>query len=328
VQDFNATIRIDAEPRLISEPQTLGQKTEVLPVADSVPSQQSGVKTEVFGGDFGAADYLQNNQTTSPQNFATEDFGAKTNETPSAPPIFTGDQTVPFIGYENQTNNVDFAQTQPASAFNSIPQVENFGSTAETRLPTNDYSPVDQSFSQPVQNTNPPIQRQPIQPKPEKKKSKGLVFAVIGGLFGLLILAAAAAGIGWYMYNNNNAGIANVATPTPEPTISATPTPEPTPDQANANIGNTSSNSNTQVVTTNSPDNSAVNSTANVAPSPDKTEPIGTTETPVTQPTKPGTTPRPTQTTVITPRPQLPKTPKPTGKPETKPTLRGTTIPQ
>lgn len=317
IKDFDATIRVDSEFQTVSEPQNFSQSTEVLPPSDSAPIQ-SGIKTEVFGGDFGASEYLKNNETAPEQSFATEDFGANPNETPVTPQNFTGDKTVPLIEFENQNANVDLGQTQPVSAFDSIPQAENFSPTAETRLPTEDYSSGGQTFSPPAQETFPPQmqgQMPPIQPKQEKKKSKGLVFAVIGGLFGLLILAAGALGIGWYMMQPEVPGITNVATPTPEPSVS--PTPEQTPEQANTNTSNTS---NSEVVTTSSPDNSAVNT----EPSPDKTK-TTTTQTPITQPTSKSVTPRPTQITTNTPRPT---TPKPTGKPEVKPTLRGTSIPQ
>ncbi len=321
IQDFDSTIRIESEPQNVSVAQNFGQKTEVLPVpADSAappPAQQSGIKTEVFGGDFGAADYLQNNQTAQMQNPVTESFETKTNESPV--PNFTGDQTVPFIGIDSQRPVVDLAQTQPISAFDSVPPVENSSSTAETRLPTQDFVPDKGQGFPPVAPNYAPTPNQPpppnVQPRPAKKKGKGLIFAVLGALFGLVILAAAGGGIAWYLMNQPSvSGTTNVATPSPEP--SPSPTPEPTAEQANTNTGNIS---NSDVVSSNSVDNSAVNTD----PVPDKTR-TTTTQTPVTVPTIKPTTPRPTQSTV-TPRPA---TPRPTSKPETKPTLRGTVIPQ
>ncbi|MEP6903474.1 MAG: protein kinase, partial [Actinomycetota bacterium] len=270
IQDFDATLRVDSVPPAFPEPQNFSQKTEILPPTDSA-SQQSGIKTEMFGGDFGAAEYLQNNQPAPPPpNYAKEDFSTKI-ETPAPPQNFTGDKTLSLIEYENQNANLDLAQTQPVSAFDSIPPAENFGTTAETRLPTEDYSSGNHQFSPPVQENTPlefQSQTPSVQPKQEKKKSKGLIFAVIGGLFGLLILAAGALGIGWYLMNQPPTGpdTANVASPTPELSVSPSPTPDQTPEQANTNTGNTS---NTQVVTTNTPDNSAINT----APSPDKTKP-------------------------------------------------------
>ncbi len=319
IPNFDATLKIGDVPN-ISAPQNFGEKTEVLPSADSAP-QQSNVKTEVFGGDFGAAEYLAKKETAPPENFVTDDYSAKTDENIVPPSNFTGDKTVPFIAVDNQPADVDFAQTQPVSAFDSVPQVENFASTAETRLPTEDFS---QTNEQAVPQTTPnydskPKQWQaqptPAQPQPAKKKSKGLLFGILGALFGLLVLAAVGGGAAWYFMNQQSTSDAtNVATPTPEPSIMQTPTPETTPEQANANTGNSS---NSDVVTTSSPDNSNVNT----APSPEQTKPVVTQQTPVT--TKTVTT-RPTVAT-NTPRPT---TPRPTTKPDTKPTVRGGIIPQ
>ncbi len=318
IQDFDATIRIDDVPN-VSAPQNFAEKTKILPVSNAA-SQQSGIKTEVFGGDFGAAEYLQNNPTTlEVHNFETEDYGAKPEEPAAPPQNFTGDKTVPLIQFDNQNAGVDLAQNHRVSAFDSVPQVDNFASTAETRLPTDDYSAVGETFSQPVQNNAPPVREQSArlaQVKPEMKKSKGFIFAVIGGLFGLAILAVAAGAIVWYLMNQQGITDAtNVATPTPVPSVS--PTPVPTPEQSNTNGG-----SNTNIGITSNPDNSAVNT----EPSPDKTKPVNTTQTPITQPTKPDITPRPTQQiTIKTPRPT---TPRPTVKTEPTKKIRGTEIPQ
>jgi serine/threonine protein kinase len=321
IPNFDQTLRIDDVPN-VSAAQVPGQKTEILPVADST-APQSNVKTEVFGGDFGAAEYLEKNEnaTTPPQNFVTDDFSAKTDENiVPTPSNFTGDKTVPFIEANKPNTDIDLAQTQYPSAFDSVPQAENFGTAAETRLPTEGFS---QTNEQAIPQTAPnydskPKQWQaqpvPAQPQPEKKKSKGLLFGILGALFGLVILAAAGGGITWYlMKQQSTMDATNTSTPTPEQSVS--PTPAPTPEQANANTGNTS---NSEVVTTTSPDNSNVNT----APSPEQTKTAITQQTPVT--TKTVTT-RPTQVTTNTPRTT---TPKPTTKPETKPSVRGGIIPQ
>ncbi len=326
-QNYDATLRVNSAPPALTETQNIGLKTEVLPEKDSAP--QSNIKTEVFNGDFGAGEFLKNNEP-APPNFINEDLGKK-EQIPLPPPNITGDQTVPLITYEEHGGNVDFGQTQPASAFDSLPAAETFVPTVETSIPPEDYSRGVNSYSEPVQQTNPPSQKQPVQMIPPKKKSKGLVFAVLGGLFGLLILAAGALGIGWYFMNQpENNGLTNVATPTPLPSVTLTPTPEQTPEQVNANMNintNSGSNSNSEVVTNSNLNNSA----GNTAPSPEKTiKPVVTPiQTPETEATvKPVITQRPTQPTVITPRPQTPKVPKPNGKSEAKPKLRGTVIPQ
>jgi hypothetical protein len=275
-----------------SAPADLGQKTEILPVADA-SAPQSNIKTEVMGSDFGAAEYLGDVEIVPTPNTVNENSGQ------TAPQNFTGDKTMPLIDVDQQAASFDPAQTQPVAAFDSASQAQNFAATAE-----NPFQPATQNYEAQPQPVNAPPVVQPQ--KTEKKKSKGFLFAILGGLFGLFVLAAAGGGIAYYMmYYQGSASTTNTATPTPVPT--ATPTPEKTPEQANTNL-----NSNSDVVTAPSPDNSATN----VEPSPN------TQQTPVTTRSA---TPRPTQLTTNTPRPT---TPKPTTKPETKPTLRGTTIPQ
>lgn len=325
IQNFDATVRMDEMPEEIPAAQDLGLKTHVMPAApDSDPLPQSGVKTEVFGGDFGASDYLPSNETAGahPTNLETGDYSAKTDENIAAlTPNAMGDKTVPLIEFENKEAPVDLAQTMmPGSGFDAAPPVENVAATttAETHLPTAEgYGATN---GQGFQETAPKYDSQPnapqtpppvVQPKPEKKKSKGVLFGILGALFGLVILAAAGGGIAWYLMNQPaTPPVANTATPTPE--ISATPTPETTPEQAltNTETGNTANSevSNSGITNTN------VNSAVNTAPTPVTTRTV-TTQTPSTQPTRAITTPRPTV--------------KPTApKPEPKSTLRGTTIPQ
>ncbi len=324
IPNFDATIRMD--DLLVGDasvPQTSAQKTEVLPVAEDSAPQQSGIRTEVFGGDFGAAEYLQNNQTapvqnpdTGDYNTRTDDFNTKTDDNFVPPPNFTGDKTVPLIEFENQNPPpVDLAQTQLAPAFDSLPQAESFAPSVETRLPGEFNSPTNgQAFQQtpPPAYDSQPRQAPPkrdVQPPPAKKKSKGLLFGILGALFGLVIIAAAGGGIAWYLMNQQSTTEAvNTATPTPSPTPS--PTPEPTVEQAITNTDN-GNLSNSDVTNTN------VNSAVNTKPLPTQTRTV-TQQTPV---------PQPTTRTVNTPRPVTPRPVTP--KPETKPTIRGTRdIPQ
>ncbi|HEY0461940.1 MAG TPA: protein kinase [Pyrinomonadaceae bacterium] len=327
IPNFDATLRMDDLPQNFAPPTNFGEKTEVLPVSANtppVPPVQSNVKTEVLGSDFGAAEYLDSRSVAAPpaQNFATENRAAKTSETPAQPNI-TGDKTVPFIGVDSQPGaNSDLAKTQPVSAFDSVPKVENFAPTALPPLPTDaGFSNTNQQAFQPQSvpdfNSKPkPVQAPPVQARqPEKKSSKGLLFGVLGALFGLFILAAAGGGIAYYMMTQKATPDAvNVALPTPAAT--ASPTPEATPEQANAN---TSNSSNSETIATSSPDNSAVNT----SPSPEKT--VVAQNTPVTQPTKPGATPK---IVVTTNTPRAAVTPKPTPKTEPTSKIRGTIIPQ
>jgi serine/threonine protein kinase len=321
-QNFDATIRMDEAPEIFPAPPVSGQKTEILPATDSEP-KQSGIKTEVFGGDFGAAEYLQTNENV-PQNLETGDYSAQTDENYAPPSNITGNKTVPFIDFDNKPAGVNLAQTQPASAFDSVPPAdsfstpaENFAPVSETQFTENNFAQVnEQSFPAPAMDydSQPKVTpRPPVQPVAEKKKSKGLLFGILGALFGLVILAAAGGGIVWYMMSQQSTeGTTNVATPTPTPTVE--PTVEPTPEQAITNTDNT----NSEVVTTSSPDNSAVNT---ATPTPEQTKPVVTQQTPVTTRT---VTTRPTEITTKTPRPSTPRPPTP----EPKKTTRGTIIPQ
>ena len=308
IPNFDATLKIEDVPQDAVAAPVLGEKTEVLPVVGQIHSKQSDVKTEVFGGDFGAADYLKNNEQNAKPTPNTNDYSAKTNET--AAPNITGDKTVPFIAVEGKQPEIDLAKTQPVSAFESAPAAGNFAaatSTNEGFAPTN---------PQPFPNTAPNADLKPkppppvIQPKTEKKKSKGLLFGVLGALFGLFVLAAAGGGIAYYMMYYQGGTPVVTSTPTPAPT--ATPSPEETPALANNETGNTS---NTDVVTVPGNANSAVST----EPTPVQTKPT------VTQQSTPLTT-QPTRTTV-TPKPVTPKPVTP--KPEPKSSIRGTRdIPQ
>lgn len=309
IPNFDATLKIEDAPLSAVAPTALGEKTEVLPVGGDSASKQSDIKTEVFGGDFGAADYLKTNEQNAAQKSETNDYGAKTNET--TPPNITGDKTVPFIEIDNkQASPVDSGKTQPVSAFDSTPQTGNFAPVA---APNEDFAPnKPQTFPNTVPDTGSKQSPTVVLPKPpvqEKKKSKGMLFVVLGALFGLFVLAAAGGGIAYYMMyyqGGTTGGVTNTATPTPAPT--ATATPEETPALANNDTGNSS---NSDVVTNPNNDNSVVN----------------TTETPVTKPTvtqqqTPVVTTNTPKPTTSTPKPATPKPATP--KPEVKPTIRGT----
>jgi hypothetical protein len=311
-ENFDVTVQMDDVPPIVTSPPVSGEKTEVLPT-DSAP-KQSGIKTALIGDDFGAAEYFEQKETAPPTSLETGETSAKTDEN-FAPTPATGDKTV--IEYENQPAELDFDAMQPVSAFDSAPQAENFASTAETRLPTEDFAPSNEQWTPPptpgYDSQPKPTPPMPVaQPAQEKKSSKGLLFGVLGALFGLVILAAAGGGIAWYMmYYQGSADV----TPTPTPEVTATPTPEATPEQAITNTDNT----NADVVNA----NTDVNSDVNTTPSPEQTKPVVTQQTPVT--TKTVTT-RPTQITSNTPRPATPKPATPKPQPTSK--IRGTIIPQ
>jgi hypothetical protein len=102
----------------------------------------------------------------------------------------------------------------------------------------NNFAPANggQVFTPPTPNYDSQPKQSPpvIQPSAEKKKSKGVLFAVLGALFGLVILAAAGGGIAYYVMNQPGTTEATTS-PTPLPLPSATATPEATPEQALTN---------------------------------------------------------------------------------------------
>jgi len=323
-KDFNATLVMNGEaqseaPQNYSEP--------VYEAAEVSLPPQSSVKTEVMG-DFGAAEYLQNNHPVTPQNLTENDSNFQTDENFIAPqtpePNYTGDKTVPLINFddtnaiphEDAPTHFDPVQTMPSSAFDSVPKVESFSKTTPPRQLANENFASLNEPDLPVKTAGYNA-KTPIVKTQEKKKSKGLLIGILAGLFGLIVLAAVGGGAAWYFMNQENfSNITNTATPTPVPVetpIMETPTPEQPVEQTNINAN--VDNSNLQVVSNTNSEN--VNATL----APEETKTVVTTQTPVTQTTR-------TTKPVITTNTPRTSTPKPVTKPETKPTLRGTTIPQ
>lgn len=113
------------------------------------------------------------------------------------------------------------------------------------------------------------VEEAPAAPLPkEDKKSSGRLFAVVGGLAALLVLALGAAGAGWYFYNNYYA-ISNVVEPSPspsaEPSVESTVPPTTTEAVVNSNVdtgSNTSTELSSETNVASPPDQPNDNSTA------------------------------------------------------------------
>lgn len=154
-----------------------------------------------------------------------------------------------------------------------------------------------------VEEAKPPRPDTAVRPQSVQKKSSSRVFAVLGGLAALLVLALGAAGAGWYFYTNySGASATTESSPSPEPTLAASPSPEPSMESVYES--NSADNSNTQVISESNSNTSSVPAEdLTVAPTP--AEPSGTN-------------PRPTPQAVTKSAPRNESTPgvKPTPKPK------------
>jgi serine/threonine protein kinase len=284
--DPNATVAFDPEP------------------LDSLP-KQSDVKTEVFlaGSNSLPTPPPVNEAASAPPSNYTEDFS------PHSASDHLSDSGTPF----------DPSATMPISAFAETGDV--------SAVPANDTNYYEAGFEnaesapagfETAASVNTNGQESSIAAgaaapsyaaaKPAKKSSGGKVFAIIAGLFVLMILGAGALGGGYYYYANYYA-----ATPeeSPSPLPSVEPSAEPTVDIA-SQTNSQESNSNTELSNSNS--NSSNSEILTVAPTPE--------ERPETdsQPQQTGTSSRPnTQTRNNTPSTRPQTSPGTTAKPSPKP---------
>lgn len=135
----------------------------------------------------------------------------------------------------------------------------------------------------------------PVAAPAPKKKSGGKTFAIVAGLFVLLLLVAGAVGAGLYMYVNypEMFGAAE-ETPSPTETMTPTPTPEPSPTEM---LSDTNTNSNSDI--SNTDDTNSNSNIQVVEPTPEN---------------DPGPTTQRTPTVRRTPVQRPPRTPAPTKK--------------
>lgn len=267
--------------------------------------KQSGVKTEVFGGN----SVPPETPTPDPGPTTTEQFDAAVSS-PLASGVqesfpttggLAADATVPFIAVDRQ--DVPALDEQPPSTASEIPvATQAFGSDTAFSSPSPAEAPYfEPSSSEPESPWEEPAQASPaaaIVVPPQKKKSSGKIFAVVGILAGLLLLGAIVAGGAWAYMNYAGVTATPTPTPSPEPTPSATPTPspEPTPD---SNVNSNSSDS---------------NSILTVEPTP-----VETPEPDVPSGTRP--TPRLAGTPKQGPTPGTKPTPPPKKTPQARPTV-------
>ncbi|MEP6704571.1 MAG: protein kinase, partial [Acidobacteriota bacterium] len=154
-----------------------------------------------------------------------------------------------------------------------------------------------QPETKPASEPKPDPDQKPAAKAP--KRSSGRAFAIVGGLFAVLVLAAGAAAAGWYFYNNYRpASVVVEASPSPQPTIEATPVPTPAVEAVIQTNSYANANSNSVAA-------SEVNSVASPS-APDAPTRVGT-ELPTSRPNP--TAPKPAASRPTTSAPKV--TPKP-----------------
>jgi serine/threonine protein kinase len=261
--DFEKTLAYDSHP------------PEVSP-------KQSGIKTEVFGSNFGAESISAN------------------DEKPNTSENFAPEATVPLVAADNPTGKIKSDAPVSDSSFEietlapgTFPETQPYSQpkTAQSPKPV---SP-DQGKYQKELYALPPT----VPASQTEKKSGGKVFAIVGGLAALLLLAGAVAFGGWYYYKNSAAKVTATPTPTAQSTIAATPTAQPVLVDTNANTNVSMQDLSNQ--------NTAISNQQQIT----KTETPGATPKPSISSNTVKPTPKPTQvSTAGTPRATPAKTPK------------------
>ena len=225
--------------------------------------RQADVKTEVFlagsipfpeAGDSRAGDSHSGTQQPIDDFSKHDQIEFDSNPPPSN---FEPEATVPLISFGNDAGN--------GSAGSAFDRPDSFPGEAASSQP-NPFATVaasGQSYSAAPEQFSPEPRAKHI---PKDTKSSSKVFAILGGLMALIVLAAGAGGAGWYIYTNYYGNMAETeATPTPEPTLEITPSPQPTIESV------FDTNSNTGVETAGETNTSESNSQTDltVAPTPE-----------------------------------------------------------
>lgn len=284
-QNFDATLKYDADPESSSE-------------------KQSDIKTEVFLAGSAPAIAAAQETNGAPKNFAPDDdfdFGDKTNQTDDfstrtgfAPSEnFAPGATAPLISLDNQNGDSDFGQTQTGTEFDLIPprRADEFDSVAFTK--SADFE--QENYEEPEKDYSPAASAQPA-----PAKSRGKTFAVAGGLAALLFLAIAAAGVSWYMLSGSRGANTDLSAPNPTPESSLSPEPAleavtDTNSSSDANVFNSDANNQTNQQTDNqnvSTDNPPVQPGPTTVVKPPTPTPTPTPKTPVIDSPLPPTPPR------------------------------------
>ncbi|MBX7173112.1 MAG: protein kinase [Pyrinomonadaceae bacterium] len=299
----------------VSEP--VGEKTEVMPV-DLFPVTQETPPPIVTAppADFDAtvASVLPSSEAqtqVTPVDTTPPLVGEKTEVLPFDLPTPVGEKTevIPVeisTPYQNETTNNEAEQYNPEA---TVPLISYEGPISEVpaNQPANFVSPppvVVEPEPEPVSVVQESV---PVAPQPEPKKKAassggggGKIFAIIGVLLVLGILALAGVGGGLYVYKPELLGL---ATPTPKPSATPTPVPSVTPSPEPTLEANNNSNTNSPVDVANTNNGNSNSAT----PTPE----VATEKTPGDKFPKdnvPTPTPRvgtqPTPGKVATPKPQ------------------------
>jgi serine/threonine protein kinase len=262
--------------------------------------RQADVKTEVFLA--GSTPFVVPDEIAPVEPAA--DISA---ETPSAPPAqtdyYSADDMNSMTGGTSGDTGGDAGFSPDATVplinlQNDIPSENSEVYASATGLEQPDEPAYEEEGSAAAASAS--VSSPSVAPKP-KKKSGGKTFAIVAGLFVLLLLVAGAVGAGLYAYVNypEMFGAAE-ETPSPTEEMTPTPTPEPSPTEEEVFDTNTNSNSdNSNIDDTNSNSDIQV---VEPTPVPDDTKPT-TQKTPVVRRTpvqRPQRTPAPPKKT---PRP-------------------------
>ncbi|MGI9056267.1 MAG: serine/threonine protein kinase [Pyrinomonadaceae bacterium] len=290
--DFEATMKMDDFPAVISE------------------TPQTGIKTEVFLADE-----------------VSEKIEPTETKMPEVSSVSPADVTVPLISYGSQPIKksdsvpVDFPPQNKVSADEADFKTseEKIGKQPDF-LKTESISKesrTEQNFPPPTETPSQFVEdRQNFGnvnhlPPPVQKKPGGKGLAIGAGLFALLILLVGAGAGGWYVYKNYVAVESPPATPEFFPSVVTSPETTPEPTVAESETDNT----NSEVVATGNTNTDSANNDATNTGSGNTT--TVTTSTPkTTQTVRPAVQPTPRQTQVVTvntprPTPQIKKTPEP-----------------
>ena len=303
-QDFDATIPLN----MTSDEGDMKQadiKTEVL-IAGSYPeitAAQNGKygnpnEGSKFPGevsrenDFGASDFDEkpifpdNNEDFS----LTNDFSLK-NDFNEHEENFSPDATVPLF----TSDKLDASEVESDFDVDSFTDSKNADDFASA---SNNYSSAPNDYKTPT----------PIQKSAASQKSNGKMYAIVGGLGALLILAIGAVALFVLLSGGDSTVQEDLSTPTPMPTIEITPTPAPTMEA----VINTNSETNTAVNADNSETVSSDTSESTANKSENTSQSGKSPKVPINQPNAPKTpTPRIVQQgKVDKPAPPI-KTPEP-----------------
>lgn len=277
-------------PHPSSEPADMDATIAFAPPSEPEAVKQADVKTEVFlAGD-------------PVFEIPEQELPAAEPEAQRAPSYSEGSRHIAEQGTASFNSN-------PTNGFEgaAIEVPEFYTSPNVSEQPSNPFATVtvgNQAYSASRDVVEEAAPKRESSPRPRQQarqnRSSGRVFAVLGGLAALLVLALGAAGAGWYFYTNYSGAAAETeSSPSPEPTFAASPSPEPSMESVYDS--NSADNANTEVATDANSNSPEPAEDVTVAPSP--SEPADADARP-NPPVVTKSTPRPARTPGAKPTPQ------------------------